>query len=181
VIDLERLVMLALGELGDQEAAEVEEHVLGCGTCASTLERLLRIGAAAREIVRSGKVALPVTASLVEQLTSAGLVSRSYHLAPGRIVPCTAGAVDIYALTTLEADLNGIERIDIVRTAPGSSVRMRDVPFDRASGLVRFVSRSDFLRTLPTTRLRLEVLAVDEAGERKLGEYFLDHTAFVGS
>jgi hypothetical protein len=178
VIDLQRLTMLALGELTDAEAADVEEHVLACGACASTLERLLRIGPAIRDVVHEGKIAFPVTAALGEELGKAGLVSRSYHLAPNAVTPCAVGATDIYALTTLEADLRGVEHVDVVKTTPAGSLRMCDVPFDAERGLVRLVSRSDLLRMLPTARVRLELFAVDASGEKKLSEYFLDHTAF---
>jgi hypothetical protein len=181
VIELERLVKLALDELGETEAADVEEHVLACGSCAATLERLLRLGDAVREVVRAGKLAFPATGGLVTELERAGLVSRSYLLAPDRIVPCAVSAEDIYAVTTFEADLRGVERVDIVRTVLGRSIRMNDVPFDAESGLVRIVSRSDVLRTLPTTRIKLELFAVEGSGERRLSEYFLDHTGASGA
>ena len=181
MIALERLVMLSLDELGVAEAADVEEHVLACGICASRLERLLRIGAAVRELVRAGQFAFPVSAALLEELQRAGLVSRSYVLAPDQLVPCAVGAEDIYAATTLEADLRGVERIDLVRTAAGGSLRMNDLPFDAERGLVRFVSRSDVLRTLPSGRFKLELFAVDASGARKVSEYFLEHTGSEGS
>ena len=176
MIELERLVRLALDELDDVEAAEVEEHVLACSSCAATLERLLGIGGAVREIVRAGQLAFPVSGALLTELERAGLVSRYYRLAADCIVPCSVGARDIYAVTTLEADLRGVERVDLVRTILGDSVRMNDLPFDAEHGLVRFVSRSDLLRKLPTARVELALSAVDGSGERRLSEYFLDHT-----
>ena len=181
MIELEQLVKLALEELGETEAADVEEHVLACGSCAATLERLLRLGDAVREVVRAGKLAFPVTRSLLIELERAGLVSRWYRLAADRIVPCAVSGEDIYALTTLEADLRGVEQLDVVRTVLGGSARMTDVPFDAEQGVVRFVSRSDVLRTLPTTRIKLELFAVEGPAERKLSEYFLDHTGAAGS
>jgi hypothetical protein len=57
-------------------------------------------------------------------------------------------------------------RVDVVQSTPGGSARMMDVPFDAEPGVVRFVSRSDVLRSLPSTRLRLEVFAVDGSDER---------------
>ena len=181
MIELEQLVKLATGELGDAEVADVEEHILACGSCAATLERLLRLGDAVGVVVRAGKLAFPATGGLVADLERAGLVSRSYLLAPDCIVPCAVSAEDLYAVATFEVDLRGVERVDLVRTVLGGSVRMNDVPFDAEQGVVRIVSRSDVLRTLPTARVKMELFAVDGPAERKLSEYFLDHTGAAGS
>ena len=178
MIELERLVRLALDEVDDVEAAEIEEHVLACSSCAATLEHLLGIGGAVREVVRTGQLAFPVSGALVTELEGAGLVSRSYRLAADQVVPCAVGGEDIYTLTTLEADLRGVRQVDVVRIAFGTSARMTDVPFDATQGLVSYVSRADVLRTLPSARIALALFAVEASGERKLAEYFLDHTGF---
>ncbi len=178
MIDLERLVLLALDELDDAEAAEVDEHVLACGACASTLERLLHIGAGVRDLVRAGRTNIPVTTSLAAELRATGLISRSYHLAPDEIVPCTVGADDVYALTTLDADFRGVDRVDMVMTTPGGARTIADLPFDRERGQVSYVAPSSTLRTFPSMRIKLELFSVEGKGPRKLGEYFLEHTAF---
>ncbi len=178
MIELELLESHALGELSDEEAARVDEHVLSCGACAATLERLLLIGDAVAALVRGGELTFPVTRELAGALSRAGLVSRSYRVAPSRSVACSVAAEDVYALTTLEADLGAVERVDLVRDLPTGRSRLEDVPFDAAAGLVQFAVRSDHLRTFPSTRIRLELLAVAPSGERTLGEYFLDHTGY---
>ena len=165
MIALEKLVMLALDELGEVEAAEVEEHVLGCGECAALLEHLLNIGGAVGEVVAEGKVGFSASGdAIVEKLKAAGLISRTYHLAPDHLLPCAVGAKDVYAMTTLEADLRGVAHLDLVQTTSLGSMRMQDVPFDAKRGLVRFVVRSDQLRMLPSTRVRLELFATDMNG-----------------
>jgi hypothetical protein len=181
VIELERLVMHALDELGEAEAAVIDEHVLGCGTCASTLERLLMIGGAVRGLVPAGKVSFPVSGALLQELDKAGLISRWYQIAPGRTVACSAEANDIFAATTLETDLGGVAQVDIVMSMHGHVQRMVDVPFDAEQGLVRYLARSDLLRTFPSARIRLELVAVAPSGERRLSEHFLEHTAFKAS
>ena len=180
MIALQKLQMLALGELGDAEAAAIEEHALGCGECASTLEHLHAIGVAVGDLVRSGHVSFPASDALIAKLKAAGLISRAYHLAPDHALPCAVGSEDVYALTTLEADLANVKQVDVLQTMPGGSMRMTDVPFDAERGLVRFVTRSEHLRALPrSVRVTLELFSVDKSGgERKLSEYFLDHTAF---
>jgi hypothetical protein len=181
VIDLDRLISLALGELDESEATVVDEHVLACGPCAAVLARLLAIGGALRTLVRAGQIAFPASAAMVERLAVAGLISRRYQLAPDQTLPCSVGSADIYTATTLEgpAELRGVQQLDIVRTTPAGSIRIRDVPFDRRSGMVTFLSRSDVLRKLPSVHIQLELVAVDAAGERKLAAYYLDHTALA--
>jgi hypothetical protein len=177
VIDLELLERHAFGELSADEAASVDEHILACGGCAATLERLLLLGDAVSALVRAGTVTLAVTAELSEALARAGLLSRSYRVAPGRSVACTVTAEDIYALTTLEADLARVERVDLLSHFPSGETRVEDIPFDAGAGLVRFIWRSDHLRALPSARIRLELVAVaPSGGERRLGEYLLDHS-----
>ncbi len=177
MIDFEQLVRRALDELDEAEATKIDEHVLRCGTCASTLESLVHVRSGVRDLVSAGKIAFPAGTALIDQLTAAGLISRTYRLAPGEVLPCAVGAADVYALTTLLANLEGVMRVDVVQSTLAGSTRMMDVPFDADRGLVRFVSRSDVLRSLPSTRLRLEVFAVDGSDERKIAEYFLEHTA----
>ncbi|MBX3188582.1 MAG: hypothetical protein KF819_16315 [Labilithrix sp.] len=182
MIAVERLARLALGDLDDAETAETEEHVLACTACATTLERLVRIGDAARELIRAGGLTFPVTTSLADRMLAEGLVSRSYRLAAGAVVPCTVSATDIYALTVVEADFGGVTRATLTVTLPGlgGSLRMDDIPFDAARGTVSYVARSSLLRQLPSGRVTLELHANDPA-DRLLGRYFLDHTAFTAT
>lgn len=173
MIAIDRLAACALGDLaGDTELA-VEEHVVSCGACAAIYEAMVRIGPAIAELVRAGAVVVPATPALIARLEVEGLVSRRYLLAPGATVPCTIGAGDVYALTTLEADLTGVARVDVVR----GTRRYADVPFDRAAGRIHLLVASELLRSLPTGAIPVRAIAVEPGGERTLGEYTLDHTA----
>ena len=180
MIAFEQLLMLVEGELDPDGAAKVDEHIIECGACASTFERLYRLAPVLDEIVRSGGMAFPVTESLADDLRKAGLISRSYRIAPDAIVPCTVTAEDIYALTTVEVDLRGVERLNVVVTLPMGPLRMQDVPFAPGSGVVSWIAQSSRLRLLPNTRVTVDVFAEEAGGERKLGRYMLDHTAFAG-
>jgi hypothetical protein len=177
VIALERLAMLALGDLPDHEAAEVEEHVLGCGECAARLERLADLGDAVRELVHAGRVLLPATAKLVSHLAREGLVTRTYRVAPGGAVACTVAAEDVYVALYLSVDTTDVDRIDFVYESPIARFRMDDVPFDREGGMVTVAQTAEYLRTLPTGSGTVRLVAVDSRGERALGEYVLNHTA----
>ncbi len=178
--ELDRLIALALGELDPPEEAAVEEHLLACADCAATAEQLLTLGAGARDLIRQGAVGFADAGPLVQELESAGLVSRTYRIAPGHSVACSVGAADIYSATTLEADLTGVTRLDVVRTTPAGTLRVDDIPFDAARGCVTLLTPSALLRTFPSMRVTIQLIAVDPGGERLLGEYGLDHTAFAG-
>jgi hypothetical protein len=180
VIDVDRLIAAALGELDDDAAAVVDEHLLGCSPCAATLDRLIDLGDAVRALVGAGEIAFTGAGSLVDRLERAGLVSRTYRIAPGHRVPCAVGAADIYAVTHLEADLTGVRRVDLLRTMAQDTQRTEDVPFDPGRGRVSLLTPSALLRTLPSMRIDFALVAVDDSGERVIGQYGLDHTGFAG-
>jgi hypothetical protein len=178
VIELDRLIALALGELDPGEESEVEEHVLACDECAATLARLLEVGDAVRDLVGAGGIALVGSGQVVDRLERAGLVSRTYRIAPGQTVPCSVGATDIYAVAHLEVDLAGVRRVDLVSATPRGTERVEDIPFDPARGFISILTPSAFIRTMPSMHITCTLVAVDADGERVLGEYRLDHTAF---
>ena len=51
-----------------------------------------------------------------------------------------------------------------------------DLPFDPAAGEVLFLPSAAALRKMPAHTMRVRLVAVDEAGERPLGEYTFAHT-----
>lgn len=178
MIAFERLAALALDELEGDELESVELHVLSCSSCAAVLERLVRLGEAKREVLRSGKVHAFVAPSLSARLGELGLISRRYRLAPEQVVACAVGSDDVYVLTELEADLTGVSRVDfLICNAGEAERRIRDIPFEPKSGLVQHLVRADYLRRLPSMRVAIELRAVDGESERSLGRYELDHDA----
>lgn len=54
--------------------------------------------------------------------------------------------------------------------------RLADVPFDPEAGEVLSLPSAVALRKLPANTLRVELVAVDETGERPLGDYTFAHT-----
>jgi hypothetical protein len=172
MIEHDRLLASALGEIDDDE---VEEHVLACGACAALYASFVRLGSAIAVLVRSGGAMMPVTRALKERLEAERLVTRRYELQPGKIVPCTVTADDIYSLSTYHAPLDGVLRLDLVR----GEQRLVDIPFDAPLGRVYMLMRADMLRRLPSLRMPLRLVAVAPEGERTIGEYALQHTAFV--
>ncbi len=177
MIALERLASLALGEIADEEAADVEDHVLGCDACAARLELLVDLGQATRDLVARGAVPLPATTELLARLEQEGLVTRMYRIAPGGTAQCTVAADDVYVALQLSIPADPAARIDFVYDAEGMHFRFDDIPFDRDRGTLTLAQAAGFLRTLPTGRGTVRLIAVDGDGERPLAEYTLDHTA----
>jgi hypothetical protein len=174
-----KLAMLALGELPESEAAVVEDHILACGSCAAILDRLLDLGARVAEVTQEGSAFMLAGHALVGELERVGLVTRTYQLRPGGEVACTVDANDIYSALRLFLDTSGeVGRVDLLYESPTASHRFDDVPMDRAAGEVVFVQPADYLRTLPSGRRTIRLVVVDGDGERTLGEYVLNHTAY---
>jgi len=78
----------------------------------------------------------------------------------------------------LEAPLEGVKRVDMLYVDSDGRPEMRqeDIPFVADSGGVVFSPGIDVLRALPATTLRVRLLAVENNGERTLGEYRFNHT-----
>ena len=175
MIAFDLLVGCALGEIDGESAIAVEEHIVSCGRCARVYESIVRLGQDIAALVRGGGATMQVTGSIAEQLEREGLISSRYELSPGAIVPCSVGIADIYSLTTLQANLSDVQRLDLVR----GPERITDIAFD-PRGFVRLLSSSEELRKLPTMKLQFRLIAVDSAArERIIAEYTLDHSAFV--
>lgn len=171
------LVDYWLGELaGDREQA-LEEHLFACGYCAARLEELARLGAGVRAVFGGGGVGAVVSDAFVEKLKRAGLRVREYRVAPGESVSCTISAADDFMVGRLSADLSGVKRLDVLDEVEGHGrLAMQDVPFDAAAGEVLLCPPAALLRKMPAHVDRIRLIAVDEAGERTLGEYTFVHT-----
>lgn len=177
-MDFETLTAYWLGEL---ESEEVEEHLFACAACSARLEELAALGAGLRAVVREGRVTAVVSAPFVEALRRQGLRIREYRVPPGGRVECTLLAEDDAVVSRMQAPLAGVKRLDLVwRIEAGggaaAEARIEDVPFDPAAGEVLNLPSAAALRRQPAHTMRIRLVAVEEAGERSLGEYTFAHT-----
>ena len=73
-----------LDELGDGEAAEFEEHLFGCETCAARLRELLALRDSVRQAVNDSHFSTAVTAGFVyfadASGTQIGFTIRGQHV-----------------------------------------------------------------------------------------------------
>jgi anti-sigma factor RsiW len=176
-IEFEALIAYWLDELPPAVEAPLEEHLFGCAECTQRLEDLAALAAGIRAAVREGTVFAVVSAAFLESMEKAGLRLRQYRVAPGASVRCTLRAEDDALISRLEAPLAGVKRLDMLQAIDEMHLqfRLEDLPFDPAAGEVVMFPSSAALRKMPAHTFRLRLLAVDDAGDRVLGDYTFRH------
>lgn len=175
------LLQYWLRELGETEEGRIEEHFLGCDACSAELRSLIELGEGVRTGVSGGLVQAVVTDIFIWRLAARGLRLRQYRVPRNGSVHCTIAPEDDVAVARLEAPLAGVERLDVLVFGPDSDTPevLEDVPFDAAADEVVLTPNIAFLRTLPATTMRMQVVAVEQGRSRPLGEYTFIHTPWV--
>jgi hypothetical protein len=180
-IAFEALVAYWVGELPTAAEAPVEEHLFGCAHCTRRVEELAALAYGIRAAVRRGAVQAVITPPFLETMKRQGMRIREYRLAPGERVACTIGADDDAVVGRMQAPLAGVKRVDALHSLDLGDGhvrkwRMEDLPFDASTGEVLALPSAEALRKLPAHTFRVRLVAMDESGERPLGEYTFAHT-----
>jgi hypothetical protein len=177
-LDLVALIDYWLGDLGPDEEAPVEEHLLGCAACSERTADLVALAGGVRRLATLGVVRAVVTAAFLRRLADEGLRVREYRLAPGGRVACTVTPPDDLVAVRLTADLRGARRVDLVECdADGREEgRLEDISISASAQEVILLERIDVVRALPACVLRMRLDAPEADGERLLGEYTFVHT-----
>jgi hypothetical protein len=177
--DLGLLVDYWTGELSEEEARLLEEHLFDCPSCRARLAGVERLAAAVRQLVREGRFRSVVPASLVDRLAADGLRIRTFRVAPGGVTPCGVAAEDELLVARLAGDLRGLDRVDLIVSPEGGAgpERLADVPFDAGVGEVVLVERVDLARRFPSHRLNLRLVGHGAGSERVIADYTLAHDA----
>jgi anti-sigma factor RsiW len=180
-IEIGPLVAYWLGELPAVADAPIEEHLFGCAHCTRRLEELAALAFGIRAVVRRGALQAVITQPFLEQMKRQGMRIREYRLAPGERVACTIGADDDAVVGRMRVPLAGVKRVDALQSLDLGDRRVQqwrveDVPFDPDAGEVLSLPSAAELKKLPAHMLRVQLVAVDESGERSLGEYTFAHT-----
>jgi hypothetical protein len=176
--DFATLVDYWFGDLEPAREEAFEEHLFGCQHCTCRLEELLRLGAGIRAAFREGAVRAVIPHALREAMRQEGLRLREYRLAPGASVNCTIAAGDDFVVATLQAPLAHVQRVDVVNIGEHGAPegRFEDVPFDARTGEVLLCPAPAALKKSSAFTSRLQLIAVEGAAERTLGEYTFMHT-----
>jgi anti-sigma factor RsiW len=180
-VEVEPLVAYWLGEQPAAADAPIEEHLFGCAYCAGRLEEIAALALGIRAVVRGGAVQAVITAPFLEHMKEQGMRIREYRVAPGGRVACTLGANDDAVVSRMQVALAGVQRVDALQSLElgdghVQQWRLEDVPFDPAADEMLSLPSATALRKLPAHTFRVQLLAVDESGERSLGEYTFAHT-----
>ena len=175
-IALETLIAYWLGE---QEDEALETHLMGCAHCSQRLEALAAIAQGVRAVVKNGTLGFSLTQGFLQAMKDQGLRIREYPALPGETINCTITPQDDAVVSRLKAPLAGVKRVDSLRTLEvGGRIehrRTEDVPFDPVAGEVLFTPAPSALRKMPAHTWHIQLVAVDESGERELAEYTFAH------
>ena len=168
-----------LAELPSSEESALEEHLMGCQTCAHELEKIAALAGGIRTLARQGALKIVLTQEFLDRMANEGLRIRQYAVSPGGSVQCTVTSLDDFLVSRLAADLRGIERLDLVLCdAAGAELqRFADIPFRAASDatvLLNYPVR--IARQEPAYTLVMKLLSVTPKEERLVGEYTFNHT-----
>jgi hypothetical protein len=180
-IAFEALIAYWLGELPREVEEPLEEHLFACASCSARLEELAALAEGIRAVVRQGRVAAVISAPFIEALRRQGLRIREYAVPPGGRVECTMRAEDDAVVSRMQAPLAGVKRVDLLQRVEVdgevSEFRLEDVPFDPAASEVLTLPLAPAeLRKMPAHTARMRLVAVEETGERELGQYVFAHT-----
>jgi hypothetical protein len=172
-----------LGELAGDREAELEEHLFGCEACSARLRELARLGEGIRQVTRAGDLDAVLTAAFIRRLQQSGLRVREYRLQPGSSVNCTVTPEDDLVIAHLRAPLEGVQRLDLLfdDLTRGERWRVEDVAFDAATGEVVIAPNMPELRGYGVVTQRVQLVAVEPAAERVIGDYTFNHAPFRGT
>jgi hypothetical protein len=177
---LAALVEYWLGELDKTAEGKIDEHLLGCSGCSEMLAELVGLARGIRTAFREGAVHAFVTDAFVKGLAEQGVRLREYRVVHNGSVNCTVAPEDEVIVARLEAPLAGVSRLDAISyTSTDAPAEIsRDIPFNATSGQVVFTPKTAQLRLMPSYQHRVRLVAVDASGERVVGNYTFNHTAF---
>jgi len=178
-LEWETLLEYWLGELDPDSEARTEEHYLGCRQCSLRLEQLVALAENIRALTKRSGVNFIINEHFAKKLAEHGLHVREYHVPRNGSVNCSVRPEDDFVLAYLEAPLAEVKQLDLVYLDDegNSQARLHDIPFNSESGNVVYSTGIEALRALPTTTLRIRLLAIDDNSEQTLGDYTFRHTA----
>jgi len=172
------LVDYWFGDLDGPDLDRVEEHLLECDACGSVLRSLMATGDGVRRLAREGAFGVVVSPSFLESASRQGLRVREYRVPAGGRVACTVTAEDDLLVGRLQGDFRGVSRLDlVVQVEDGPERRVFDLPVSASSPELIVAQAMPALRALPSSTMRMRLLAREGEVDRLVGEYTFAHTA----
>lgn len=173
-VDDEQATAYWAGDLPPAEASALEEHVFACGDCSARLETVAALAGGVSALARQGRIAGIISHGLLNRLQRDGVRVRQYTIDPGQTVPCAAFPGDDVVVTSLNADLAGVDVVSLRVTGPGGEPlgAIDDIPVSRAAGGLLWATPGELVRSMPSQQLRLSLRTADGV----IAEYVLDHS-----
>ncbi len=178
-IDAAVLADYWLAALAKPEEEAVEEHLLNCDRCGARLREVIALAEGVRNLAREGSLRMVVNDAFLKRAAEEGLRVREYAPPAGGGVECTVTAEDDILIGRLAANLSGAKRVDlcICDERGVEQLRLPDIPVHSGASSIVYQESITFAKAMPTSKLIVRLVAVDEAGgERLLGEYTFNHT-----
>ena len=171
----ERLIDYWTGDLPAADGATLEEHFFSCADCSARLEAVASVAGGVAALARQGRISGIISRAMLNKLQRDGVRVRQFTLDPGETVPCAAFPGDDVVVTSLNANLAGVQSVSLRVTGPGDTLfgAIDDIPVSAAATGVLWVTPGAFVRSMPSQQLRLTLRSADDA---LLGEYVLEHT-----
>lgn len=171
----ERLIDYWTGDLPAADGATLEEHFFSCADCSARLEGVASVAGGVAALARQGRISGIISRAMLNRLQRDGVRVRQFTLDPGETVPCAAFPGDDVVVTSLNANLAGVQSVSLRVTGPGDTLfgAIDDIPVSAAATGVLWVTPGAFVRSMPSQQLRLTLRSADDA---LLGEYVLEHT-----
>lgn len=159
------------GDLPEEEAAKLEDHVFECDACARVFDREGAMALALR-----AQIPPVISHDRLVALQRAGLVVKKHVIPPGPTVDVTFSPELSLLVNALAVSADDAERLDLT-IADGSGQLIAEipgVPFDRGSGEVLIACQRHYEEAFPPL-VRFELTAVKGNERRSVGAYAVNH------
>lgn len=175
-VSLADLADYAAGELSDEQAAALEDHVFACADCGTRAAQVDALVRAIPPAARLADVGGFVTDDILNRLARDGVRVRTFSLAPGAVVPCAVWDDDEVMVLRLRGDLDRASEVTLSRRVAGSEVSRTTGPVSvDAHGEVLFADSAAWVRELPAGEVEILLTARLGDEERPVGHYTLVH------
>jgi hypothetical protein len=170
-----------LGMLSQAEEEGLEEHLFACDDCNARLSEMIALGEGLRKLANEGSLRMVVSETFLERAAAKGMTVRQYAPPRGGSVNCTVTLEDDLLIGRLAADFSESKIIDLA-ICDGQGVermRMTDVPFRPGEGIVLWQESITRMKAAPSDVIIARLVAVNDGGERLVGEYTFNHTRSI--
>lgn len=170
-----------LALLSQPEEARLEEHLFTCDDCNARLSEMIALGEELRKLAHEGSLRMVVSETFLERAAAKGMTVRQYAPPRGGKVDCTVTLEDDLLIGRLVGDFSESKIIDLA-LCDGHGIeqmRMTDIPFRPGEGTLLLHESITRAKAAPSEVMIARLVAIDDEGERLVGEYTFNHTRTI--